>query len=185
MIALTERTRKRTEFKIVILLFVLYMGGLLKILLFRDSSFTSSRTVNLIPFGTIAEYVGMTVQSYSGFKEFICNIIGNILIMVPFGYFLPIIWRRFNRIMKVTLAAGVFSVMIEVLQYIWKVGSSDIDDIILNTLGGFIGFLLYQWISERKPLRIRGYIQVIGLSVIMLSGGAFIAFKDYSAVLGI
>jgi glycopeptide antibiotics resistance protein len=64
------------------------------------------------------------------------------------GIILPLIWSKFRRAGKVTLFAFLFSLTIEVLQllscYLGNMGRAfDIDDILLNTLGAFIGITLY------------------------------------------
>lgn len=74
---------------------------------------------------------------------------GNILLFIPFGIMLPLIIERFlNREKRtaiiITIAAGAcFSIFIEVNQYIFTYRVANIDDVILNTSGAFIGHLIY------------------------------------------
>ena len=169
-------------------LFLLYMGMLLKILIFRDSNPTGSglHQVNLVPFKTIAEYAVMAVQNgRTGIKQFLLNIPGNVAILVPFGIFLPILFKKMNRWQRVMLSASCFSIFIEILQYILNVGSSDIDDVILNTLGSVAGCFVFRWLTHNRPLKCSGYSALIGLSTLMMSGGVFVAFREYSVLLGI
>lgn len=103
-------------------------------------------TNNFIPFSSILDILfndnlGTTIK--------IKQIIGNIVLFIPMGFFIPLIWKSIN-IFKKSLLIGVFlSLGIEILQYIislllgfnYKV--TDLDDVLLNTIGFIIGFFLY------------------------------------------
>ena len=66
--------------------------------------------------------------------------IENILLLIPFGWLLPLLWRPCRRL-RWCLGAGIlFSVVIEVSQYITKRGFLQVDDIMTNALGTMIGF---------------------------------------------
>ncbi|PFH87095.1 VanZ family protein [Bacillus sp. AFS088145] len=86
--------------------------------------------LNLIPLKMFNEF--------SSVKQFIVNIFGNIILFVPFGFILTSIKRS----KKVILIGLFLSVSIEVLQFMMSFRTSDIDDVILNTLGTFIGYKL-------------------------------------------
>ena len=66
---------------------------------------------------------------------------------IPFGMLLPVLRKRRMRFGKVFLLSFELSLVIEVSQLILRVGSCDVDDMILNTLGGCIGYGLY-WIAH-------------------------------------
>lgn len=84
------------------------------------------------------------------FMYLVYNIIGNIIWFMPFGYMLHHFVNRIN-VKRVILYSFMLSFYIELGQYVLRVGISDIDDIILNTLGGLLGYLLYRWLhTERK-----------------------------------
>ncbi|WP_179874370.1 VanZ family protein [Bacillus sp. AFS002410] len=71
-----------------------------------------------------------------GFKQFIVNVFGNILLFVPFGFVLTTI--KYSK--KVIIVGLFLSVSIEVVQFLMSFRWSDIDDVILNTLGTYIGY---------------------------------------------
>ncbi len=72
----------------------------------------------------------------------ISQVIGNILMFIPFGFLLPTVFKRLSSFKKAVIIIFSFSFSIEFIQYF--IGrSSDIDDLILNTLGGSLGFMLY------------------------------------------
>lgn len=65
----------------------------------------------------------------------------NIVLFVPLGFLLPLIWERENNPWKILLAGVSFSLLIELSQLL-NLRSTDIDDLLLNTLGAMIGFAL-------------------------------------------
>ena len=74
----------------------------------------------------------------------IINLAGNVVCFVPIGFVLPLTgyyWKYFHRVFIFSIT---FSLMIEFTQLICKVGSFDVDDIILNTIGGVIGYIIYK-----------------------------------------
>lgn len=68
------------------------------------------------------------------------NFFGNILMFIPLGFLLPVLSRRFQKVGNAVLVCAGTSLTIEILQLFLTRGT-DIDDLILNTLGGLIGFL--------------------------------------------
>ena len=87
------------------------------------------------------------------------NILGNILLLLPLGIFLPMCFKRLRRFKSTVITCALVSLSIEVIQYISIyfgnfLNICDIDDIILNTLGGMIGFIIYKVIDKKVDLRI-------------------------------
>lgn len=66
----------------------------------------------------------------------------NIAVFVPFGALLFLRWPRLRKISSCTALSAAFSLVIELLQLIFRRGVCDIDDLICNTAGGLIGALL-------------------------------------------
>lgn len=94
-----------------------------------------------------------------GIVLFLINLIGNVVVFMPFGFFVPIMYREqrkgvsyrghyFRSFLFVTFLGGLFSFCIEMIQLITKVGCFDVDDLLLNTSGVVIGYLLY-YISKK------------------------------------
>lgn len=99
------------------------------------------REYNLIPFRTIRNYI--KYRAYVNIDIFIINIIGNIVAFMPMGFFIPIMFRSKRSLIEVLFFSLVISFIIEIVQFQLVVGSFDVDDIILNTLGGIIGYLIF------------------------------------------
>jgi glycopeptide antibiotics resistance protein len=78
-----------------------------------------------------------------GFYAFFINIAGNVIAFMPFGFLLPLLNAKYRGLFRVTIYSLLFSLAVEVIQMLSRVGAFDVDDILLNTLGGFLGYLLY------------------------------------------
>lgn len=106
----------------------------------------SLSSVNLIPFRTIwNELVGNNSHiAHSDIRSVtILNLSANLLLFSPIGIFLPILSEYFRKVRNIIMAGIMISTTVEIFQYF--IGrSSDIDDIILNTVGACIGFLIYK-----------------------------------------
>ena len=128
--------------EIFLLLFLGYSLLLFELVTEKDVNIPSG--TNFIPFTEIFRYE-------FGSKLFLQQVIGNIILFIPFGYFATYYIKAkkpLNILIVVLLSSGV----IETVQYF--IGRSfDIDDIILNTIGGLIGFLIYRVLDAvRKVL---------------------------------
>jgi glycopeptide antibiotics resistance protein len=74
---------------------------------------------------------------------------GNVVLFVPFGVLLPIIWARFHSLKQLLLAAALASLGIELLQLALGLAgllsrSIDVDDVVLNTLGAAVGWAVWR-----------------------------------------
>lgn len=114
---------------------------------------------NLVPFREIKRFLLHYHQL--GAMTVIVNVFGNIVVFVPLGILLPEICKsifkrlRFPRIAIVTVIAFI-SLIVEFIQLVAKVGTFDVDDIILNTVGGILGVIIFSLINavyERKIQR--------------------------------
>ena len=91
--------------------------------------------VNLIPLVNILDY---DIK-----REAAINIIGNISMFIPTGVIMPILYKRLDCFWKVLLAGAGLSFVIEVIQLLFPGSVTDIDDLILNTLGVAVGYGIY------------------------------------------
>lgn len=73
--------------------------------------------------------------------DYIKNTLLNILLFIPFGFFLPLLWEEFRQLKSCIICGFCLSLGIEVLQ-IFTFRLTDIDDLITNTLGTLLGFFL-------------------------------------------
>ncbi|GGI10812.1 VanZ family protein [Gottfriedia solisilvae] len=114
---------------------------------FKDESW---HAYNFIPFKTIIYYlfiadINLNIR--------IMNLGGNIIGFIPFGLILPFLLKKFMNFKMLLIAVFSFSFTYEAFQFICNLGSFDIDDLILNTFGGALGYLpikLVHIINSRK-----------------------------------
>ncbi len=99
---------------------------------------------NLIPFHEIMRFI--TYRHVLGWQAVVLNIWGNIIAFMPFGSFLPIYSKRCRNLWVTVLYSFELSLLVELLQLVFKVGSFDVDDLLLNTIGGLLGYLVYKCI---------------------------------------
>lgn len=113
---------------VILLWLVLFKFSYDPIAVIRDYQ---TRSLNLIPF------------DYSRNSEMIANL----LAFIPFGVMLGVIFKQVAWRNKLA-AIFAFSVVVEIIQYCVAIGATDITDVIMNTLGGFIGLAAYTAVSK-------------------------------------
>lgn len=145
---------KRERMKTVFLygIFICYILLLIKILFLSRISHLEHRSINLIPFYSIMEYISGRSANIKAFA--FSNVVGNIVIFIPLGTYLSL-FKNDKRVITNLLFIFIVSLFVEIIQGLLGIGASDIDDIILNCLGGLIGisgykFLLFILRDEKK-----------------------------------
>ena len=98
---------------------------------------------NLVPFQTIETYL-----SDLSFGVAFVNIVGNIIPFIPMGFLLPMVFQSQRKIFKTMFTCLLLIISIECIQFFAYLGSFDIDDIILNMISCFSGFLLFKAYKE-------------------------------------
>lgn len=125
--------------------FILYSVLLVYFLFFFDGYGRQMDGVlhyNLEPFREIVRF--WKYRETFGMQSVWLNLAGNIIGFMPFGFLLPLLSVRERRLIMVTLLTFELSLVVEVIQLFTGLGSFDVDDLILNTLGGMIGYLCYR-----------------------------------------
>jgi glycopeptide antibiotics resistance protein len=164
-----HRARSRVTTVIIWLGFALYLAFLLKLLLL-SRPIGSERSVNLIPFATILDY------ARGGSHLAFGNVVGNVLAFAPLGAYLPVLTRRM-RVGRNLLVVVATSVAAEIIQCVLGLGSSDIDDVILNSTGGLIGILIIRLLARLGRDRMRGVVAVLAVLSILVLGWLLFALR--------
>ena len=142
--------------------FVIYVLCLFYVVTFQDVGWSKS---NFIPFKEMFRY-------NLGSRLFIKNVIGNIILFIPYGFFASY-FLDIKKTKSTALMVLLVSISIEITQLV--IGRVfDIDDIILNTIGGIIGFYLYKsldFINEHLPNILKNQIvyNIIIIIVVIIS----------------
>ena len=137
---------KRRWKGILWVIFLLYIGVLLRITVFRSSfgsyPLCSHGQIELVPF------VGLIQIFHNSVGMFLYLFVGNLVCFVPLGVLLPVLTKA----RQATILWGLgLSLYIEVSQYVFGTGVSEVEDLILNTAGTGIGYLIY--LGARKLVR--------------------------------
>ena len=136
---------KYTLFYLILLAYIIIF---FKLLLFKqvapfelfNSDRTVTRTLELIPFHTISEYLFST---HFNLWIAMIEVFGNIVLFIPLGMYLQMFMSNKNILNCIMMICSI-SLGVEITQYILGIGHTDIDDVILNTIGGLCGVLIYR-----------------------------------------
>lgn len=125
--------------------FLAYIAALVYFMFFAEilgrTDFSARYRYNLVPLKEIKRFLNNA--STLGWVAVFANIGGNILAFMPFGFCLPLVSRHHFKFVATTLYTFGLSLTIELIQLVSKVGSCDVDDLILNTLGGILGYIIF------------------------------------------
>ena len=146
-------------------LFILYLLALTYLMFFAESlgrtgNAQADYAYNLELFKEIRRFY--TYREQLGMKAVLLNLGGNVVGFMPFGFFLRVVSRRGRGLHNAVLLAFGLSLCIETVQLVFKVGSFDVDDLLLNTIGGILGFGLYKLVQKirvRRKRRVRKTLQ--------------------------
>ena len=137
------RDKKRIRF-VGKILFVLYIAFIIYFLIFSDwygrGDVMSEYRYNLVLFREIKRF--WKYREQLGMFAMFTNLFGTVLIFMPFGFFMPIACRNKRFFSALSYSFGL-SLCVETFQLVAKVGSFDVDDLLLNTVGGAAGYILY------------------------------------------
>lgn len=143
------------------LLTIIYVLLLYQMLLSTENA---SSGINIIPFKEITRYeIGSTLFFY--------NVIGNIALFIPFGYFMSDKLKA-KKTTHIIIISAIISLTAELIQY--KIGRAfDIDDVLLNVTGAIIGYFVYtiiQQIKHKLPNALKNNIfyNILAILVILI-----------------
>lgn len=139
------------------IVFSVYLVLLTWLILFKFatsiSEIPSIRNINLIPF-----YYDQETSVH--FKE----VLYNVFVFIPFGVYIQILKGTWKSGTKFLAVLGT-SLLFEVIQFIFAIGSSDVTDLIGNTLGGIVGILLCVIMKKIVPEKYISIINVLGIMI--------------------
>ncbi|MBO5126794.1 MAG: VanZ family protein [Clostridia bacterium] len=130
---------------VAVFVFGYYMFGLLTV---TGIGFTS--TMNFHPNISWTPFIGMITGPI--------DTILNVILFVPLGFFLPLLYKKYHNIKAIALTGLLLSLAVEFVQmFDW--GSSDINDLMTNTAGACVGFLIYFLLSKILPANLKKQFQ--------------------------
>lgn len=156
-LALRKPWQREREREIALAVFVLFMIGLLalalqgryqmpmRMLASARERINTGVGINLVPFRSIQAYF-----VHYGLDGFLVNFVGNIVMFVPWGFGLTLLWKKNQRIWIIALYSLGLTVMIETIQLF--IGRSvDVDDLILNFTGSCLGAGVCHILRKKFP----------------------------------
>ncbi|ROR31495.1 glycopeptide antibiotics resistance protein [Mobilisporobacter senegalensis] len=136
---------RKTVNHIAWLLFVIYIMLLSYFLFFSEKygrmENNSEYRYNLHLFQEIKRFI--IYRKEVGFESFMVNILGNVLAFTPFGFVLPIISPSNRKFFNILILSFELTLGVELMQLLLKVGIFDVDDLLMNTVGGVLGYILF------------------------------------------
>ncbi|MGG4441857.1 VanZ family protein [Brevibacillus fortis] len=154
--------------------FALYLFLVVKVLLLKFGSLDSSLLLdqwkiiwsdpsviverlryqsNLVPFHEIENYV-KGIRYYHSWHSAV-NFVGNVIAFMPLGFLLPLLFpKKAGSLFRVITLSLMLSLGVELTQLVMNVGTFDVDDLLLNTAGGMIGYIVYLviWVIQKKRI---------------------------------
>jgi len=138
---------------------VLYLVTLLWLVLFKLSydipavlAEYQTRSLNLIPFVTLGQ---------TGLSE----TVSNVLTFIPFGLLLGVNFKK-TGLWRLLLVVVGFSLVVETLQFVLAIGTTDATDLVTNTLGGLLGLVLYRLVNKVvSAANLDAIITLVGLTL--------------------
>lgn len=124
---------------------ILFLGGS-RGYIFSDLTLIEyvKRSSNIVPFQTISTYITAIFDGSMNRDIPIKNLLGNLILFLPFGVYLPIFIRKANRVSVFFIIMVLMLVLVEFMQLVTRRGSFDIDDFLLNMLGALLGFSIWK-----------------------------------------
>lgn len=141
--------------------FICYMILLVYFLFFSErygrTEPYSTYQYNLVLFQELKRYIKYSDKI--GVEYFLINVVGNVAAFMPFGFLVPVLYREqrgkdtyrghyFRSFLYVSFLGFLFSLAVESVQLVTKVGIFDVDDLMLNTAGVMSGYIVY-YISKK------------------------------------
>lgn len=177
--------QKRTPWKVWMkLFFAIYILFVIKVIIFKypidhlqaiAATWQKSvileglGTANFMPFKTIKMYIDYAYKLNS-----VENLAGNILVFVPLGFLLPVVFEEKRNFFAVMLDSFVFVLGIEVFQLFSAFGAFDVDDILLNCLGAAVGYGCYKiacrlWNRKHAVIGVQEEAVSVGGSILQVN----------------
>lgn len=147
LLFLKKENNQNLKKKITWLLFILYIIFLLSTIFYTK---LTTGTVypklqieaNIIPFSSIIETITLLVTKSQGIPYLFNYLILDILLFIPLGIFLPVLFPEKMTLKRFILICFILSFTKELFQFLFNVGMFNIDDIILNVVGGILSYIL-------------------------------------------
>ena len=139
------------EHIVIVYIFVYYLAGVLSFTgiptILRDIVHNSFGIITPTGLNILPDEINLT--PFRWITEGVRTYIENILLFIPLGFMLPCIWKKYEVLWKTALSGFTFSLLIELCQLFNRDRVTDLDDLLMNTLGALIGWVIFRLLKER------------------------------------
>ncbi|WP_345205731.1 VanZ family protein [Chryseobacterium ginsengisoli] len=90
------------------------------------------------------------IKGCISWKDIVIIVVGNVVMFIPFG-FLGWVFSKLKELKSLLFTFISAITIVEALQYFTRMGIFEVDDIILNTFGVFLGFLIKKFVENKFP----------------------------------
>lgn len=150
-----KSNKEKVKYAVWWVLFICYLIGISYFLFFSERYGRTEGNLeyryNLTLFKEIHRFA--TYYRIVGTEGLIVNLFGNVIAFMPFGFCLPLVSTYEGKFFKILSWSFGFSLSIETIQLLYKIGIFDVDDLFLNTIGGVLGYLTYCCIKRIRKWR--------------------------------
>ncbi|MGM9591485.1 MAG: VanZ family protein [Oscillospiraceae bacterium] len=140
---------------ILTIIFAVYCATVVYLTLLRNFGATTDMSYaeclransNLIPFFSFYVFITTPFKSAVVIRQFAINLVGNLLLFLPWGLLIPSIIEKYRDAMRFLIVTSLVIISIELTQLFLMLGSGDIEDYLLNITGALAGFALNRKLS--------------------------------------
>lgn len=125
----------------------------------RDFTEYAQNSVNLIPFQTLMELFRRHAEQSINTDIVFDNAVGNFLLFFPMGVYLPCMDQNTRKLPRLLLTVFLIVLLLETLQLVFRVGSFDVDDILLNVAGAAAGFGIWRIEKVQRMLKAMQWLR--------------------------
>lgn len=118
------------------------------------------QSVSLMPLQTIRYQLALIEMGRNPYlvRFAVGNLVGNVVMFIPLGFFLPCLFRRQRRFRTLFVSVTAIVLVVETLQALTHLGAADIDDLLLNVPGALLGYGVFRFPPVNRMLERRGYL---------------------------
>lgn len=144
--------------RLPVILFVFYCAVMLWLLFIRyrnieivDYWAQVASRINLVPFSSMGSMIRTLLENprWDVFRVVVYNVGGNIGMFLPLGFLLPEIWPDLRRFWRCAAAVAGIMICVELAQLFTLRGFCETDDVILNVLGGAVGYGMWKFCARK------------------------------------
>lgn len=142
------KVKRRT----VVLTMIIYLAALIYVVFFEPTRSAGEHysPPRWIPLKSTYDFIIEAGKSIRYWLFFLLNLLGNIVLFMPFGFLGDALSETLANKFRVILIAFFFSLSIELMQWVFRIGVYDADDILLNTMGAYLGICIYRSLLKKN-----------------------------------